>query len=197
LLTELPFRNLRGFWGYYIGGKILRNQQWSKLKKKLDSFKCDSLKERVQFTVTNYRWAHDQLGRAFITVDKKEVLNMCTITSEVALNRRAYEIKREKQIPYTDWSQNPSIWEEAHAWILDEGIFAQYDFFDAVEEYFHQPIEESLKSNNMLIKIFALIDRRVGKRTLEKIKESILYENEIVQFFYKLRCKAEGIRIYS
>jgi hypothetical protein len=175
----------------------LRNQQWSKVKKKLDSFKCDSLKERVQFTVTNYRRAHDQLGRAFITVDKKEVLNMCTITSEMALNRRKYEIKREKHIPYTDWSQNRIIWKEAHEWVLDEGIFAQYDFFDAVEEYFQQPIEESLKSSNMVIKIFALIDRRVGKRTLEKIKESILSEKEIVQFFYQLRCKAEGIKISS
>ncbi|WP_319004991.1 SF0329 family protein [Mesobacillus jeotgali] len=174
---------------------MLGNQQWSKVKKKLDNFKCDSLKERVQFTVTNYRRAHDQLGRAFITVDKKEVLNMCTITSEIALNRREYEIKREKQIPYTDWSQNRIIWEEAHDWVLEEGIFAQYDFFDAVDEYFQQPIDESLKSSNMLIKIFALIDRRVGKRTLEKIKESILSENEIVQFFYKLRCEAEGLRI--
>jgi hypothetical protein len=172
---------------------FLRNQQWSKVKKKLDSFRCEILKDRVQFTVTNYRRAHDQLGRAWITVDKKEVLNMCTITSETALNRREYEIKREKQIPYTDWSQNRSIGMEAHEWILNEGVFAQYDFFDAVEEYFQQSIEESLKSNNMLIKILALIDRRVGKRTLEKINESMLCEIEIVQIFYKLRCEAEGI----
>ncbi|GAB6254935.1 hypothetical protein PSKAS_04570 [Peribacillus sp. N1] len=60
----------------------MRNQQWSKVKKKIESFICDSLKNRVQFTVTNYRKAHDRLGRAFITVDKKEILNMCTITSD-------------------------------------------------------------------------------------------------------------------
>lgn len=64
----------------------LRNQQWSKVKKKLEGFICDSLKNRVQFIVTNYRKAPDQLGRAFITVDKKEVLNMCTITSFCHLN---------------------------------------------------------------------------------------------------------------
>lgn len=176
---------------------MLRIQQWSKVKKRLDSFKCDSLKERLQFTVTYYRRAHDQLGRAFITVDKKEVINMCTITSEAALNRRTYEIKREKHIPYTDWSQESVIWDEAHEWVLDEGIFAQYDFFDAVEESFLLPIEESLKSNNMLIKIFALVDRRVGKRALEKMKQSILCVKEIVQFFYTLRCKAEGIRLHG
>lgn len=122
---------------------------------------------------------------------------MCTITSETTLNRRIYEIKSEKQIPYTDYSQEPSIWEEAHEWVLEEGIFAQYDFYDAVEEYFHQPIENSLKSNNMLIKIFALIDRRIGKRTLVKMKESFIDEKEIVQYFYKLRCNAEGISTHS
>jgi hypothetical protein len=172
---------------------LLYQPKWSKAKKHLVSFVCESLHSRVDFQVINYRKAHDQLGRAVITVDKKEVLNMCTITSEMALNKREYEIKREKQIPYTDWSQNQIIWEEAHDWVLDEGIFAQYDFFDAVEEYFQQPIEESLKSNNMLIKIFALIDRRVGKRTLRKMKESISEEKTLVQDFYKLRCDAENI----
>ncbi len=63
----------------------LRNQQWSKVKKKLEGLICDSLKNRVQFTVTNYRKAHDRLGRAFITFDKKEVLNMCIITSDIAI----------------------------------------------------------------------------------------------------------------
>ncbi len=85
------------------------------------------------------------------------------------------------------------VGDEAH----DEGIFAQYDFFEAAEEYLQKPIEESLKSKNMLIQIFAMIDRRVGKRTLEKMKQSILCEKEIVRFFYHLRCKAEGIRIHD
>ncbi|GGI11757.1 hypothetical protein GCM10007380_09440 [Gottfriedia solisilvae] len=65
----------------------MRNQQWSKVKKKLEGFICDSLKNRVQFTVTNYRKAHYRLGRAFITFDKKEVLNMCIITSDIAINK--------------------------------------------------------------------------------------------------------------
>lgn len=72
----------------------MRSQLWSKLKKRLDSLVCDSLKGRVNFTVTNYRRAHDQLGRAFVTVDKKEVLNMCTITSDIRLHR--------KDVNYTD-----------------------------------------------------------------------------------------------
>jgi hypothetical protein len=172
----------------------LRNQQWSKVKKKLESFICDSLKNRVDFTVTNYRKAHDQMGRAFITVDKKEVLNMCTITSDIALYRKERELNRnlkknemEKDINYYD------IGIQAHETIKEEGIYAQYDFFDAVEEYFTLPIEESLKSKDMVMKILSLIDRRVGKRTLQKLKEPIQFENDIVQYFYKLRCESERL----
>lgn len=45
----------------------------------------------------------------------------------------------------------------------------------------------------MLIKIFSLLDKRIGKRTLEKLKETIKIDAEIVNYFYKLRYEAEGI----
>ncbi|MEM5594513.1 hypothetical protein AAHH67_27260 [Niallia circulans] len=77
---------------------------------------------------------------------------------------------------------------------MAEGIFAQYDFFDAVEEFLRLPIELALKSDNMVIKILSLIDRRVGKRTLQKIKDSIHEEKDIVQYFFQLRYEAEGLK---
>jgi len=46
---------------------------WSKLKKQLEDFICPSLKGRVEFWITNYRKAPDQLGRAYITVDGKKL----------------------------------------------------------------------------------------------------------------------------
>lgn len=51
---------------------------WSKTKKRLKSFLCNSLKDRVDFFCSNYR-VHDGIGRAYITVDGNEVYNMCTI----------------------------------------------------------------------------------------------------------------------
>lgn len=46
--------------------------RWNKLKRQLEDFICPCLKGRVEFCVTNYRKAHDQMGRAYITVDGKE-----------------------------------------------------------------------------------------------------------------------------
>ncbi|WP_298470032.1 hypothetical protein [uncultured Psychrobacillus sp.] len=169
--------------------------KWSKVKKHLKSFTCDSLKDRIDFHIINYRKAHDQLGRAVITVDKKEILSMCTITAERTMHIKEWDIREKQNIQY-DIDNRKLNWEvglQAHNIIKKEGILAQYDFFDALEEYFNTPIEVSLKSADMIIKILAVIDRRVGKRTLQKLKEPIKNEHESIQFFFRLRCDVEGI----
>ncbi|WP_193224629.1 hypothetical protein [Bacillus sp. B1-b2] len=43
--------------------------------------------------------------------------------------------------------------------------------------------------------ILAIIDRRVGKRRLIKMYETIDEEKDWVQDFYRLRCDAEGIKV--
>jgi hypothetical protein len=171
----------------------LRSQLWSKLKRRLDGLICDSLRGRVNFTITNYRRAHDQLGRAFITVDKKEVLNMCTITSEIKINRKNRELHRLNELGYDDYRVNYEISVKTHEMVKQDGIYAQYDFYDAVEEFLSLPIDRALTSDDMVVKILALIDRRVGKRTLMKLREPIQNELDIIQYFYNLRCEAEQI----
>src|SRR4051812_29841908 len=107
--------------------------KWSKVKKQLKSFTCDSLKDRIDFHIINYRKAHDQLGRAVITVDKKEILSMCTIIAEREMNRKEWDIREDQNIEYDiyDHKQNLEIGIQAHEMIKTEGILAQYDFFDA------------------------------------------------------------------
>lgn len=177
------------------GEQSLPNQTWSKVKKKLDSFICDSLKGRLQFRVTSYRWTHDEQGRACITVDKKEVFNMCTLTSNNVLFEKEEALRSQQNIDYDVYNgpQNCNIQDQAHEMVMSEGVFAQYDFFNIVEEYFNLPIEKALVSENILIKILSIIDRRVGKRTLKKMRESVKQEKDIVQYFYHLRCEAEEL----
>lgn len=169
-------------------------RKWSKVKKNLESFICDSLKSRVDFFVVNYKKAHDGLGRAYITVDKKEVLNMCTYTAESRQNAIYDDLRfPDKNYRVDDYDTNRRISDKAYELIKEEGIFGQYDFFDALEVYFSDSIDKSLNSDNMLIKILALLDKRTGKRTLEKLKDTIKNDAEIVNSFYKLRCEAENI----
>ena len=64
------------------------------------------------------------------------------------------------------------------------------EFADALEQYRRQDIQTSLSSDNPIVRMFAVLDRRVGKRTLEKLKEDIDRQPEWLQYFYRLRLGA-------
>ena len=76
---------------------------------------------------------------------------------------------------------------------LKYGQFDQRCFYSAFQEFDNQSIEDSLKSINLLIRIFAILDRRVGKKTLNKIKETIDSEPDIFIIFFTIRMEAEGL----
>lgn len=136
---------------------------WSKTKKKLEDLLCDSLKERLEYHCSNYRM-HDGIGRTYITIDKKEVLNMCTL-------------KR-------DYYRKPK-----------DGVYSQVEFIDSVYKYFDLSIEEAQKSEDPIIRMLGVLDRRTGKRTLESMKPDIASEYEVVSKMYIIRCNAEGINL--
>lgn len=172
---------------------------WSKIKKQLESYTCDQLKGRVEFHVANYRRAHDNAGRAYIVVDKDEVFNMCTLKRNISLYNKEKQIFREHDFdiePYDFENYTSEQWALHHKnydLIEKDSVFSQDDFFSAVYLFLNTSIEDNLKSENPIVKIFCLIDRRLGKRTLISMKDSISKELKIVQFFYKLRCDVEGI----
>ena len=61
------------------------------------------------------------------------------------------------------------------------------EFSRALLAYRSKPIQESICSDNRLIRMFAILDRRVGKRTLDRIKEAIAEEPEWLQMLYEAR----------
>ncbi|NQT88950.1 hypothetical protein HQ560_19435, partial [bacterium] len=50
--------------------------KWSKLKSQVEGMFADSVRGRVRLHSTRYRKAHDQDGRAWITIDGREIVNM-------------------------------------------------------------------------------------------------------------------------
>ena len=75
------------------------------------------------------------------------------------------------------------------------GQFDQRCFYSAFHEFDNQSIEQSLASEDMLVRIFAILDKRTGKRRLEKMSLSISDEPEIFQLFYDIRIKAENAAV--
>lgn len=65
-------------------------------------------------------------------------------------------------------------------------IHSPNDFGNAMRAFLEIPISDALKSGNPLIKAFAIIDRRVGRRTLENLEINDS-EHSLVKAFYELR----------
>ena len=65
------------------------------------------------------------------------------------------------------------------------------EFCDALKTYRNQPISESLFSDNPVVRMFAVLDRRIGKRTLDKLKDGISEQPDWLRFFYLLRIEAD------
>ena len=140
------------------------------MRKKLEQeYLADCLRGRIQYYVTHYREAHDATGRASIRLDGKEILQ-------------------------GNWFKSAKYgWPLLNDKLLDLGAFDQGSFNRAFQEFDNQSIEESLESEDLLVRIFAILDRRVGKRRLSQMKESIQNEPKNFQAFYMIRMEAENL----
>lgn len=149
-------------------------KSWSLIRKKLEQdYLADSLKGHIKYFVTRYRKSHDEEGRASILFDGKEIIRGC----------------------FLKWQENRfDIEENCNSLAIELNAFDQCDFYYSFYIYENQSIEESLHSENMLVKIFAIFDRHVGKRTLIKMQESIENEPSFIQDCFKIRISAEGIK---
>ena len=81
----------------------------------------------------------------------------------------------------------------AHEGTLNDGCFDNGFFYEAFHEFDNQSIEKSLVSKNPLVRILALLDRRLGKRRLLALEESMEQELDWVRAFYVIRMQAEGL----
>lgn len=159
---------------------------WSKIKIKLENeYLADSLKGRIHYFATSYNKYPDHEGRAAILLDGKQIVSgsYCEQWSKAQLLPRdeTLETRLRYEFPYMD---NTAV---------KYGQFDQRCFYSAFYEFDNQSIEKSLYSENMLIRIFAILDRRIGKRRLRNLKETISSEPDIFQLFYNIRIEAEGI----
>ncbi len=153
--------------------------RWSTIRDKLENeYLADSLKGRVRYFATSYRESHDgDKGRAAIYLDGKPVVVGSTFEPGSSLYGFRYAND------YLGLSDTD----------LKNGWFDQYDLYLSFQEFDNQSIEASLHSKNQLVRIFAILDRRVGKRTLCKLRETIETEPEVFRCFYAIRMDAEGL----
>ena len=165
-------------------------KSWSDIRKKLEQeYLAPSLRGRVQYMVTRYHNAHDEEGRIAICVDGREVFQS-SVFQMYSIEMEAYSWV-EEHYPETDYLER---WRRVNQWLQEKGAADQSSVYLAFQRYDNQSIELSLCDEYALVRIFAILDRRVGKRRLSDIKErGFDQEPEWVQYFFRLRLEAEHI----
>lgn len=189
---------------------------WSKTKQQLESFLCESLKKRVEYRATAYRYSPDKSGKCYISVDKKEVFDMSEQKAFVRWYKSEQEIKNDTSIflPIDEndmktvreeggnkipeertqvIARNKKIADYAKKMMNAQTLLSKSDFYTVANTFLSSNVNQCLASEDILLNILALVDRRVGKKRLRDMRETILLKHPIVQYFYKLRCEEEGI----
>ncbi|MBQ8620508.1 MAG: hypothetical protein IJ418_23785 [Clostridia bacterium] len=69
----------------------------------------------------------------------------------------------------------------------ERDVYTDDEFSQALRAYRNQPIQTSLQSNDPIVRMFAILDRRVGKRTLARLKDSFNDQPEWLQRLYEAR----------
>ena len=159
---------------------------WSGIRKKLEGeYLADSLRGHISYFVTSYNRSHDHEGRAAIRYDGKEIIKGCYYYNwtKAALfpEDEKYERRMKEEFAFMDDTA------------IKLGVFDQTCFYKGFKEFANQSIEKSLCSENLLVRIFAVLDRRVGKRKLLTLKENIENESDSFKEFFTIRIRAEGI----
>jgi hypothetical protein len=175
-------------------------QSWSRIRKRLEQeFLCDSLKGRIQYFITHYHGAPDNYGRIALRVDGKEVLQGNPYTYYRDYNRLESDLKKVLEVPSREWNgkdwdnrvDNEAVENVVKRIANNRGDFEIYDITDAIAKYLESPIEKSLISENPIIRMLAVMDRRIGKRTVNKLKSELDKQPEWLKLFYRLRIEAE------
>lgn len=163
---------------------------WSAIRKKLENdYLCSSLRGHIQYFATSYTKSADSEGRAAIRLDGAEVLrsNYCDYCESF------WKRYRELRSNIQEDEKNKIPFQLAHECALNDGCFDNRFFYEAFRIFDNQSIEKSIICNNPLVRIFALLDRRLGKRRLLALAEVMERELEWVRIFYIIRLKAEGL----
>jgi len=183
---------------------------WSKQKIQMESFLNPSVKERITYRKSGYRYAADKKKQSYLEVDKKEVFKINGKDVEIKWFENEQEIKKEMDFKiHIDQEALKSLRKSMGDQVPEDRLAAIYknntindlcksiykaqselfktDFQSKALEYLSSSVDDCLSSEEILLNVFAIIDRRVGKKRLASLSDTMANKHPIVNYFYQLR----------
>ena len=166
-------------------GKILGS--WSGMRKYLErDMLAESLKGRIRYGCTAY--AGMDGCRVFeVCVDGAPVRRFSWETVNTYFIEQGYKGNSGDVRGY--WA---GFWPLLERYPIDRRTgYTDEEFCQALKAYRNQDIRQSIRSDNPIVQMFAILDRRAGKRTLREIQSAMQGRPEWVRPFCLLRLNAE------
>jgi hypothetical protein len=185
---------------------------WSKLKQNLEHFLSTSLHGKVEYGSSSYRYLSDKAGQCYITVDKKNILNMSDPANLIRWYQSELEIKNDMDIPVPIRDEEIEIVrrelkgpvpedrliviargrkksELAKGLMAAQSELSKSNFIVVATTFLSSPLNQSMESQHILLNVLALVDRRMGKKRLIQMSDQMKLKHPIVQYFYELRLR--------
>lgn len=156
--------------------------QWSKLRAHLLGFVDPVLRKRVDFHLIKYRKLSELANEFLVTVDGEKVFSATTTRYAHA----QYGVtRRTGMLAYGDGPEPKKV----DDLISKREIHNPSDITSSIRTYFDLDPRVALASSDPILKALAIIDRRIGRRTLAKM-ELADDEHSLVKSLYILRTKS-------
>ena len=147
---------------------------WSGMKKLLEQeMLCQELRGRVTWDLTRFRPAGDEGAVFTVSLNGQPIKRFGFQLAAKELRDQGFDIRHVWDIPF----------EQRDEYTDDE-------FAEALKTYRKQSIGASVGSGNPIVRMFAIVDRRVGARTLEKLRGTIPDQPEWLRRLYEARIEA-------
>jgi hypothetical protein len=183
---------------------------WSKLKKNLESHIAPSLVGQVEYSAAGYKFAADKSGICYVTVNRMNIFKMNEKMSPVNWYTSEQEILKdpkieiwvtEEEIQKIEKQMGENVPKErlqviakkqksatvAKQIFMAQTAMTKSNFTVVATHFLARPLEESLESEDIMLNVLALIDRRLGKKRLQNMRAAMKTKHPIVQYFYALR----------
>ena len=160
------------------------NRQWSKVKADVRRLWAPSVRKRLDVHATLYRPDHEDAGRAWLTWDGVEVYSF----DDAKFWNRTYPLSDQLKELGMDAD---GAWDRSVATANAEGQTSLSGFYASIEAFLRCSIAEALASDDPIVRGFAMVDRRAGRRTLTS-KTLAPEGHPFVRRLLDLRLEADG-----
>ena len=152
---------------------------WSKLRSHLREFISPTVRKRIDFHLIKYRKLGDATNEFIVTIDGDKVFSASYSRHNIATYIKT---RRTGLLAHGDGPE-PNEVEKS---LTQREIHAPQDITSSIRTYVDLDPQLALSSSDPILKALAMIDKRVGKRTLKTI-ELADDEHSLVRTLYSLR----------